>query len=96
MTTLTIGTGDNLHSCETRCFSKIFAYVTTILAHLCYRDIDELLVMGGVIWGSNAKDDYFVASHGVRTPDYFWKVIIRDTGQDERAIAWIISRAVIV
>jgi endonuclease G, mitochondrial len=55
----------------------------------CYRDIDELLVMGGVIWGDNAKDDYFMASHGVRTPDYFWKVIIRGIGQDERAIAWI-------
>lgn len=59
----------------------------------CYRDIDELLVMGGVIWGNNAKDDYFVVSHGVRTPDYFWKVIIRGTGQDERAIAWIMPNS---
>jgi endonuclease G, mitochondrial len=52
----------------------------------CYRDIDELLVIGGVIWGNNKKDDYFVRSHGVRTPDAFWKVIIRD----QRVIAWII------
>lgn len=59
----------------------------------CYRDIDELLVMGGVIWGDNAKDDYFVTSHGVRTPDYFWKVIIRGTGQDERAIVWIMPNS---
>jgi endonuclease G len=59
----------------------------------CYRDIDELLVMGGVIWGNNAEDDYFVASHGVRTPDYFWKVIIRGIGQDERAIAWIMPNS---
>jgi len=23
----------------------------------CYRDIDELLVIGGVIWGDDATDD---------------------------------------
>lgn len=56
----------------------------------CYRDIDELLVMGGVIWGNNPADDYFVQSHGVKTPDAFWKVIIRGSGGNERAIAWII------
>lgn len=59
----------------------------------CYRDIDELLVLGGVIWGNNSADDYFVRSHGVKTPDYFWKVIIRGHGQDERVIAWIIPNA---
>ena len=56
----------------------------------CYRDIDELLVIGGVIWGNNPADDYFVESHGVKTPDAFWKVIIRGTGQDERVIAWVV------
>jgi len=59
----------------------------------CYRDIDELLIIGGVIWGNNPVDDYFVKSHGVRTPDAFWKVIIRGTGQDERAIAWIVPNS---
>lgn len=53
----------------------------------CYRDIDELLVLGGVIWGNNVKDDYFVKSHGVRTPDAFWKVVVRGNGD---AIAWIV------
>jgi endonuclease G len=56
----------------------------------CYRDIDELLVIGGVIWGHNPADDYFLKSHGVETPDAFWKVVVRGTGQDERAIAWIV------
>ncbi len=56
----------------------------------CYRDIDALLVVGGVIWGNNPADDYFVESHGVKTPDAYWKVVIRGTGQDERAIAWIV------
>jgi endonuclease G len=59
----------------------------------CYRDIDELLVIGGVIWGNNPTDDYFVQSHGVKTPDAYWKVVIRGTGQDERAIAWIVPNS---
>ncbi|HHZ69883.1 MAG TPA: DNA/RNA non-specific endonuclease [Methylococcaceae bacterium] len=52
----------------------------------CYRDIDELLVIGGVLWGDNLNDDFFTESHGVKTPDASWKVIIRN----DRAIAWII------
>ncbi len=56
----------------------------------CYRDIDELLVIGGVIWGNNPADDYFIESHGVKTPDAYWKVVVRGTGSDERAIAWIV------
>lgn len=59
----------------------------------CYRDIDELLVLGGVIWGNDTSNDYFLQSHGVRTPDYQWKVIVRGTGQDERAIAWIVPNS---
>ena len=59
----------------------------------CYRDIDELLVIGGVLWGENESDDNFVGSHGVQTPDAFWKVIIRGHGEDERAIAWIIPNS---
>jgi endonuclease G len=59
----------------------------------CYRDIAELLVIGGVIWGNNESDDYFVQSHGVKTPDAYWKVIIRGTGQAEQAIAWIVPNS---
>ena len=59
----------------------------------CYRDISELLVIGGVIWGNNEADDYFLLSHGVKTPDAYWKVIIRGTGADERAIAWIVPNS---
>lgn len=53
----------------------------------CYRDIDELLVLGGVMWGNNPADDYFVQSHRVKTPDAFWKVVIRGNGD---TIAWIV------
>ncbi|MEI6068783.1 MAG: DNA/RNA non-specific endonuclease [Methylococcaceae bacterium] len=56
----------------------------------CYRDIDELLIIGGVIWGNNPADDYFVESHSVKTPDAFWNVIVRGAGQDKRVIAWIV------
>jgi endonuclease G, mitochondrial len=37
----------------------------------CYRDIDELLIIGGVLWGDNLNDDFFTESHGVKTPDAF-------------------------
>lgn len=56
----------------------------------CYRDIEDLLVLGGVIWGDNSADDFFVESHGVRTPDAFWKVIIRGT---DEVIAWIVPNS---
>jgi endonuclease G len=63
-------------------------YFSEILVE-CHRDLSDLLIIGGVIWGDNPNDDYFLESHGVRTPDAFWKVVIRGTGEDERAIAWI-------
>lgn len=52
----------------------------------CSRDQENLLVVGGVIWGNNKADDYFVKSHGVATPDAFWKVIKTES----RVIAWIV------
>lgn len=56
----------------------------------CYRDIEELLVLGGVIWGNDTENDLFVQSHGVRTPDAFWKLIIRGSSAGEKVIAWIV------
>jgi endonuclease G len=46
-----------------------------------------------VIWGNNPADDYFVKSHGVKTPDAYWKVVIRGSGQNEQAIAWIVPNS---
>jgi len=57
----------------------------------CYRDIDELLVIGGAIWGTNTRNDHFKKSHGIETPDAYWKVVIRGDG---RVIAWIIPNSV--
>ncbi|MEK7538483.1 MAG: DNA/RNA non-specific endonuclease [Patescibacteria group bacterium] len=55
----------------------------------CYRDIKDLHVVGGVIWGFNPHDDYFLESHGVVTADYFWKVVIAS----DDAIAWIVPNS---
>ena len=54
----------------------------------CYCDINELLIIG-VLWDNNPKDDFFTEAHGIKTPDLFWKVIIRN----DRAIAWIIPNS---
>ena len=54
----------------------------------CYRDKSELLVLGGAVWKNTKKlkaNDYFVGSHNIRTPDWYWKVIIKGDGQ---TIAW--------
>jgi len=54
----------------------------------CYRDISDITVYGGAIWGNDSTNDHFVRSHGVITPDAFYKVIVRhDTGE---SIAWIV------
>lgn len=52
----------------------------------CHRELEPLEVWGGVLWGDDVSDDHFVESHGVATPDAFWKVILKS----DRGIAWII------
>lgn len=61
----------------------------------CYRDLAPLDVIGGVVYGTGAgagADDYFLASHGIRTPEYFWKAVITSdpAGGALRAIAWFV------
>lgn len=54
----------------------------------CYRDISDITVYGGSVWGKDSSNDHFLRSHGVITPDAFYKIIARhDTGE---AIAWIV------
>jgi len=52
----------------------------------CWRDIVNLRSAVGIIMGTNATNDHFVNSHGVRTPDWFWRFIQKETGE---VIAWI-------
>ena len=63
----------------------------------CYRDVAPVRVIGGLVY-NDPSNDYFVASHGVRTPDIFWKLIITSdpaTGS-MRAIAWLIPNNVVL
>jgi endonuclease G len=46
----------------------------------CYRDIAELLVIGGAIWGYNPAADCFIGFHEVKSLDAFLKVIVRGPG----------------
>lgn len=63
------------------------AWYQTEMITECYRDESELLVLGGPLWGTDRSNDVVVRSHGIETPDAFWKVIINGNGH---AIAWII------
>lgn len=60
-------------------------YETEELAE-CHRQAAPVYVLGGVIWGDNPEDDYFLESHGVPTPDAFWKVLYTEP---EGVIAWV-------
>lgn len=53
----------------------------------CYRDITRLSIWGGFIWGEDSGNDFFVTTHGVATPDFWWKLIYRHDTQDFNA--WI-------
>ena len=55
----------------------------------CYRDIEPLKVIGGVVWGKNSSDDYWLNSHGVATPDAYWKVVVAK----DQVIAWIVPNS---
>ena len=56
----------------------------------CYRELNGehqiVTVFGGVLWGDNRTDDYFVESHSVATPDSCWKTLIRDG----ESITWLV------
>lgn len=53
----------------------------------CLRDIDTLKVYGGAIMGNNETNDIFIQTHGIRTPDFYWKIIENTRTND--VIAWI-------
>lgn len=55
----------------------------------CHRDLAPIQVIGGVIY-SDASNDFFLASHGIKSPDYFWKTLIttNSTNQTE-TISWL-------
>jgi endonuclease G len=63
------------------------AYLVAEEIFECWRDIVNLNTIVGIIMGDNVANDYFVNSHGVRTPDYYWRIIEKEIDGD--VIAWI-------
>ncbi|MFQ5589517.1 MAG: DNA/RNA non-specific endonuclease [Nitrospiria bacterium] len=63
------------------------AWHETVRITECYRDITPLKIWGGVIWGKNAENDFFTLTHGIKTPDFFWKLIYRKDKKEY--VAWL-------
>ncbi|RMZ95153.1 DNA RNA non-specific endonuclease, partial [Brachionus plicatilis] len=53
----------------------------------CVRDIHALKVYGGIVMGNDASNDIFLGSHGVPTPDWYWKIVENTVTGD--VIAWL-------
>jgi endonuclease G len=55
----------------------------------CIRESRDITVYGGVIF-DDPSNDIFLKSHGVKTPDYWWKVLVTK-GQDGNTniISWL-------
>ncbi|NIF15473.1 DNA/RNA non-specific endonuclease [Pantoea sp. Cy-639] len=66
-------------------------YQTELLTE-CYRDLHPVTVIGGVVFGhagAALDNDHFVESHGIATPEVFWKVLLTKDEQDRpQVIAW--------
>ena len=55
----------------------------------CYRDLAPVQVIGGVIY-SDTSNDFFISSHGIKTPDYFWKTLITANSNNQaETISWL-------
>lgn len=55
----------------------------------CYRDLAPIQVIGGVIY-SDTSNDFFVSSHGIKSPDFFWKTLITtDSNNQIATISWL-------
>jgi endonuclease G, mitochondrial len=57
----------------------------------CHRDLDTLNIYGGIIMGNDVTNDIFKYTHGIRTPDFNWKIIENTRTKD--VIAWIIPNS---
>jgi len=52
----------------------------------CFRDIEALSVLGGAVFDNESERiDWFLESHDVKTPVYYWKVVRgKDGGEIEK------------
>ena len=56
----------------------------------CARDVAPVTVYLGNFWGNDKSNDLFVATHGVPTPDYLWRVHVYDKYPGQ-AFVWLIK-----
>jgi endonuclease G len=70
-------------------FNRFGAWRETEKRIECWRDQTPLSIWIGVLWGEDSRNDYFMSSHGIPTPDAFVKLVInKETGT---AIAWYLE-----
>ena len=56
----------------------------------CYRELAPINVSGGVVY-DDTNNDFFVRSHGIKSPDFFWKTLTTtDAGGNLQTISWLI------
>ncbi|CAK4071597.1 unnamed protein product [Aphanomyces euteiches] len=56
----------------------------------CYRTLDGGIESFGGLKFNETDNDLFVESHGINTPDYWWKVITaKDTHGHAKVVAWM-------
>ena len=56
----------------------------------CYRDLAPVQVIGGVIY-ADTSNDFFIASHGIKSPDYFWKTLVTTNSNNQiETISWLL------
>lgn len=56
----------------------LWRHIETIIE--CYRDLNTMIVVGGTVWGSDTRNDHFVNSHGVKTPDALYQIMMMEEG----------------
>ncbi|OQS05599.1 endonuclease [Thraustotheca clavata] len=54
----------------------------------CYRDLHNITTYGGVVY-SDPSNDFFLDGWGVKTPDFWWKVVLtKDDAGKDKVISW--------
>jgi len=56
----------------------------------CYRDSFNVFTIGGVVWGTDSSNDHFKISHGIETPDYYWRVLLGTKDNKHYFSSWIL------
>ena len=68
-----------------------YATEEIIECHRDFPDVRNLDIFGGILY-DEANNDYFLNSHGIPTPDTFYKIVVKyftDDRKDPDVIAWI-------